>query len=93
MDRILKIAKREYVESVKSKTFIISVLFAPLIFGVVIFFTGRMSGLGKGGAAASSGRIYRPFRETLGAGNQCHLMSITSWPQAGSSKYNWQRRI
>jgi ABC-2 type transport system permease protein len=47
MDRVLKIAKREYVESVKSKTFIISVLFAPLIFGFVIFFTGRMSGLGK----------------------------------------------
>ena len=47
MDRVLKIAKREYVESVKSKTFIISVLFAPVFLGGVIFFTGKMSGLGK----------------------------------------------
>ncbi len=47
MDRILKVAKREYVESVKSKTFIISVLFAPVIFGFIIFFTGKMSRLGK----------------------------------------------
>ena len=47
MDRILKIAKREYIESVKSKTFIISVLFAPVFFGLVIFFTGRMSRIGK----------------------------------------------
>ncbi len=47
MDRVLKIAKREYVESVKSKTFIISVLFAPVFLGLVIFFVSRMSGLGK----------------------------------------------
>jgi ABC-2 type transport system permease protein len=47
MDRILKIAKREYLESVKSKTFIISVLFAPIFFGFVFFFTSRLSGASK----------------------------------------------
>jgi ABC-2 type transport system permease protein len=47
MDRILKIAKREYIESVKSKTFIISVVFAPVFFVGVIFFTGKMSQIVK----------------------------------------------
>ncbi len=47
MDKILKIAKREYVESVKSKTFIISVLFAPIFFGFVIFFSGKLSSTSK----------------------------------------------
>ena len=47
MDRILKIAKRDYLESVMSKTFIISVLFAPIFFGFVFFFISRLSGASK----------------------------------------------
>ena len=42
MRKILKVAQREYLETVKSKAFIISLLFAPAIFIGVIFFTSRM---------------------------------------------------
>ena len=41
MSTILKIARREYAESVKSKTFILSIVFAPLLIGAMIFFIGR----------------------------------------------------
>jgi ABC-2 type transport system permease protein len=47
MDRILKIAKREFNESVRSKTFIISVLIAPLVIGAAIFLVGKFSHQGK----------------------------------------------
>jgi len=43
MSKILKVAQREYVESVKSKTFIISVFMAPLIVVAIIFFTSRIT--------------------------------------------------
>ncbi len=44
MQRILKIARREYIETAKTKTFIIGLLMTPVIIGAVIFFTGRFSG-------------------------------------------------
>lgn len=44
MQRILKIARREYVETAKTKTFIIGLLMTPVIIGAIIFFTGRFSG-------------------------------------------------
>jgi len=43
MQRILKIAQREYIETIKTKTFILSVLMAPLIIGLIIFFTKQSS--------------------------------------------------
>ncbi len=43
MSKILKVAQREYVESVKSKTFIIGVFMAPLIVVAIIFFTSRIT--------------------------------------------------
>lgn len=43
MQRIIKIAIREYVETIKTKAFIFGVLMAPLIIGGIIFFTGRMA--------------------------------------------------
>ncbi len=43
MSKILKVARREYVESVKSKTFIISVFMAPLIVVAIIFFSSRIA--------------------------------------------------
>lgn len=43
MRRILKVAQREYVETVKTKTFVIGILMTPVIIGGIIFFTNRIS--------------------------------------------------
>jgi len=48
MRKILKIAQREYIETVKTKTFLIGLLFAPAIIVGVIFFTSKIS-QSKGG--------------------------------------------
>ena len=48
MQRILKVAKREYIETAKTKTFIIGILMTPIIIGAIIFFTKAVSG-GKAG--------------------------------------------
>ena len=44
MQRILKIAQREYIETAKTKTFIIGLLMTPVIIGAIIFFTSRITG-------------------------------------------------
>ena len=49
MQRIIKIAIREYVETIKTKAFIFGVLLAPLVIGVIVFFADRIS-RGPGGA-------------------------------------------
>ena len=36
MQKLLKVAQREYVETVKTKTFLLSLLFLPIIIGGVI---------------------------------------------------------
>jgi len=41
MRKILKIAQREYLDVVKTKTFILSILMTPAIIGIVIFISGR----------------------------------------------------
>lgn len=43
MQKILKIAQREYIETAKTKTFILGIVMVPFIIGGVIFFTSRMS--------------------------------------------------
>jgi ABC-2 type transport system permease protein len=43
MQKILKIAQREYIETVKTKMFIISVLMTPLIIVVILLFSNRLS--------------------------------------------------
>ena len=43
MRRILKVAQREYIETVKTKTFVLMVLMTPLIIALVIFFTRKLS--------------------------------------------------
>jgi ABC-2 type transport system permease protein len=48
MHRILKVAQREYIETAKTKTFIIGILMTPVIIGAIIFFTKAVSG-GKAG--------------------------------------------
>ncbi len=48
MQKILRIAQREYLDTVKTKTFLLGLLMVPFIIGGMIFFVGRMA-RGKGG--------------------------------------------
>jgi ABC-2 type transport system permease protein len=43
MRKILKIAQREFAETVKTKTFIFGLVMVPFIIGGIIFFTSRIS--------------------------------------------------
>ncbi len=43
MRKILEIARREYAETVKTKTFILGLLVTPVIIGVIVFFSSRTS--------------------------------------------------
>ncbi len=43
MQKILKIAQREYIETVKTKTFIFMIVMLPFMIGVIIFFTDRLN--------------------------------------------------
>ncbi len=43
MQKILKIAQREYIETVKTKAFIFGILMLPIMIGAIIFFVRRMS--------------------------------------------------
>ncbi len=43
MRKILKIAQREYIETVKTKAFLLGIVMVPFIIGAIIFFTSRMS--------------------------------------------------
>ncbi len=52
MQKILKIAQREYIETVKTKTFFIGILVTPIIMVGIIFFANRISG-STGGARPS----------------------------------------
>jgi ABC-2 type transport system permease protein len=42
MQKILKIAQREYIETVKTKAFIFGILMLPIMIGLIIFFVRRM---------------------------------------------------
>ena len=43
MRKILKIAQREYIETVKTKAFIFGIVMLPIMIGLIIFFVRRMS--------------------------------------------------
>jgi len=43
MQKILKILQREYMETVKTKTFLLSILFVPVMIVAIIFFSHRIS--------------------------------------------------
>ncbi len=42
MQKILKIAQREYIETVKTKTFLIGILMTPAIIGMILFVNSRI---------------------------------------------------
>jgi hypothetical protein len=48
ISKILKVAQREYAETVKTKTFILGVLMTPLIIGGIIYFSSRYAHSGTG---------------------------------------------
>ena len=41
MRRILNVARREYVETIKTKIFLFSLLMTPAIMGLALYFSGR----------------------------------------------------
>ena len=86
MRKIFKVAQREYVETVKTKTFIIGVLMAPLIIVGIIFFTSRA---GRGETAP------RPaFRaEVTDLSNELLEEITASFEKYNSSKPNRQIRL
>ena len=43
MQKILKVAQREYIETVKTKVFLLSILMLPIMIAVIIFFARRLS--------------------------------------------------
>ena len=43
MRKIIKIAQREYIETVKTKTFLLGLLFAPVIMVGIIFFSNKIA--------------------------------------------------
>ncbi|MFC1737900.1 ABC transporter permease [Planctomycetota bacterium] len=43
MQKILKVAQREYIETVKTKVFILSILMLPIMIVAIIFFARRLS--------------------------------------------------
>ena len=61
MRKILKIARREYAETVRTKTFIIGLLVAPLLIGIVMFISVRSAVNNATGVTSTclSGRLLR----------------------------------
>jgi len=79
MHKILQIAQREYLETVKTKAFIIGVLMAPLIVGGVIFFTSRITKRDTGSRPAlqvelvtTSKELFAEVKSLFDSHNQAH---------------------
>jgi len=43
MRKILKVAQREFAETVKTKTFLLGLLMIPILIGLIVYFGGRLS--------------------------------------------------
>jgi ABC-2 type transport system permease protein len=67
MQKILKVARREYIDTVKTKTFIFGVLMTPVIIGGIIFFTFLIS-RDKGGPRPPMKVAVTNLSEELSAG-------------------------
>jgi ABC-2 type transport system permease protein len=99
MGQILKIARREFISGIKSKTFIISVVFAPLMIGAMLFFTQKMAGSRPAPAAALrvvlldrsnqlSGRVLQIVKKQ-GDFNEPRKIALTVLP-AGNNDFKSQ---
>ncbi|MHC4435041.1 MAG: ABC transporter permease, partial [Planctomycetota bacterium] len=47
MQKILKVAQREYIETVKTKTFIFMILMLPVMILLIVHFAGKLQGAGS----------------------------------------------
>ncbi len=47
MQKILKVAQREYIETVKTKTFIFMILMLPVMIVLIVYFTGKLKDSGS----------------------------------------------
>jgi len=47
MQKILKVAQREYIETVKTKTFIFMILMLPVVIVLIVYFAGKLEGSGR----------------------------------------------
>jgi ABC-2 type transport system permease protein len=48
MHKTLKVAQREYIETAKTKTFILMIVMLPVMIGVIVFFLHRLNRPGEG---------------------------------------------
>ena len=70
MNKLLAIIRREYVQGVRSKIFLISTILGPLLMVVFTVVPGLLFGLKTGGALRlaivdQTGRIYDGVRESI----------------------------
>jgi len=76
MRRILRVAQREYVETVRTKTFLMGVLMTPVLIGVILYFSRRAADRAAGPQPASrvavtdsSGELSERIRSAFEAHN------------------------
>lgn len=70
MSKLLAVIKREYLQGVRSKTFVISTILGPLIMAFFMIVPGLLMGIKTGGATRimivdQTGRMYERVREAL----------------------------
>jgi len=78
MQKIIKVAQREYIETVKTKTFLLMILLLPVMIGLMIFFIGKMEPAGRSAAqsplrvavADLSGQLSTQIRASFDEHNQ-----------------------
>ncbi|MBN1359323.1 MAG: ABC transporter permease [Sedimentisphaerales bacterium] len=82
MQKILKVAQREYVETVKTKTFLISLLFLPIIIGGVIVVSSWISRDEGGprnpldvGVTCPAPQLYEKVQAAFREHNEAHAAS------------------
>ncbi len=82
MQKILKVARREYVETVKTKTFLLSLLFLPIIIGAVIAISKWVARDQGGprepvdvGITCAAPELYEKIQAAFEEHNQAHAAS------------------
>ena len=70
MSKLLPIVKREYVQGVRSKTFVVSTILGPVMLFVFAVVPGLLFGMKAGGATRvavvdETGRLYESVRESV----------------------------
>ncbi len=98
MRKTLAVIKREYVEGVRGKAFIISTLLAPVFMAVLLVVPGLLFTLKTGGATRiavvdQTGRLYAHVRESLMQGGDKDARATESAPVAGRMETSQQQQM